>query len=115
MNHEYTDDGLLFPDGKSHWTAEKVHKAQAAHGVAVIEVAFREGRWQMVRPSNYARRYTARTPFAVGGPAAGHPGRHRDEAVIAVAPRDVAQAAGRIGQPVQQHHRTSRARYIIRP
>jgi uncharacterized protein len=72
MNHEYTDDGLLFPDGKRNWTAEKVHKAQAAHGVAVIEVAFRDGRWQMVRPSNYARRFTARTPFAVGGPAAGH-------------------------------------------
>jgi len=72
MNHEYTDDGLLFPDGKKNWTAEKVHKAQAAHGIAVIEVALRNGRWQIVRPSNYARRYTARTPFAVGGPAAGH-------------------------------------------
>jgi len=72
MNHEYTDDGLLFPDGKSNWTAEKVRKAQAAHGVAVIEVALRDGRWQIVRPSTYARRYTARTPIAVGGPAAGH-------------------------------------------
>ena len=29
-------------------------------------------RWQMVRPSRYARRFTASTPFAVGGPAAGH-------------------------------------------
>jgi hypothetical protein len=72
MNHEYTDDGLLFPDGKSHWTAAKVHKAQAAHGVAVIEVAFTDGRWRIVRPSSYARRYTARTPIAFGGPAAGH-------------------------------------------
>ncbi|NGP53157.1 PhoX family phosphatase [Thioalkalivibrio sp. XN8] len=72
MNHEYTDDGLLFPDGKSNWTAEKVAKAQAAHGVAVIEVELRDGRWEMVRPSKYARRYTARTPFKVSGPAAGH-------------------------------------------
>ena len=72
MNHEYTDDGLLFTDGKSAWTSEKVAKAQAAHGVAVIEVAFTDGRWQMVRPSKYARRFTARTPIAVGGPAAGH-------------------------------------------
>lgn len=72
MNHEYTDDGLLFPDGKRNWTAEKVAKAQAAHGVAVIEVALRDGHWRMVRPSSYARRYTARTPFAVSGPAAGH-------------------------------------------
>jgi len=72
MNHEYTDDGLLFPDGKNNWTEEKVHKAQAAHGVTVIEVVFVDGQWQIVRPSNYARRYTTRTPFALAGPAAGH-------------------------------------------
>jgi secreted PhoX family phosphatase len=72
MNHEYTDDGLLFPDGKNNWTAEKVAKAQAAHGIAVIEVELRDNRWQMVRPSNHARRYTANTPFMVSGPAAGH-------------------------------------------
>ena len=72
MNHEYTDDGLLFPDGKKNWTAEKVAKAQAAHGIGVIEIELRDGRWQVVRPSTYARRYTARTPIAVSGPAAGH-------------------------------------------
>ena len=38
MNHEYTDDGLLHPDGMKTWSAEKVRKAQAAHGVSVIEV-----------------------------------------------------------------------------
>lgn len=67
INDEYTDDGLLFPEGKRNWTAEKVAKEQAAHGVAGIEVALRGGHWRMVRPSSYARRYTARTPFAVGG------------------------------------------------
>jgi uncharacterized protein len=72
MNHEYTDDGLLHPGGMQPWTQEKVRKSQAAHGVSVIEVALRDGRWQMVRPSPYARRYTASTPFALGGPAAGH-------------------------------------------
>ena len=72
MNHEYVDDGLLHPDGLKTWSAEKVAKAQAAHGIAVIEIALREGRWQMVRPSPRARRITATTPFAVGGPAAGH-------------------------------------------
>ena len=72
MNHEYTDDGLLHSDGMQPWTAEKVRKAQAANGVSVVEVALKDGRWQVLRPSTYARRFTAATPFAVGGPAAGH-------------------------------------------
>ncbi len=72
MNHEYVDDGLLHADGLKTWSAEKVAKAQAAHGIAVIEIESRNGRWQMVRPSHRARRITATTPFAVGGPAAGH-------------------------------------------
>lgn len=72
MNHEYTDDGLLHADGMKTWTAEKVKKAQAAHGISVIELAQQDGRWQMVRPSRYARRITANTPFELGGPAAGH-------------------------------------------
>ena len=76
MNHEYTDDGLLHPDGLKTWSAEKVKKAQAAHGVAVIEVellgGLAGGRWQMVRPSRYAKRHTAATPFRIKGPCAGH-------------------------------------------
>ena len=71
MNHEYTDDGLLHPDGQRTWSAEKVRKAQAAHGVSVIEVTQRDGHWQVV-PSRYARRFTAYTPFQVAGPATGH-------------------------------------------
>ena len=72
MNHEYTDDGLLHVGGQTAWSAEKVKKAQAAHGLSVVEVAMKDGRWQMVRPSRYARRFTGNTPFAVGGPCAGH-------------------------------------------
>jgi len=73
MNHEYIDDGLLHSDGLKTWPAEKTRKGQAAHGVSVIEVALQDGRWQVVRPSRFARRFTATTPFAVSGPAAGHP------------------------------------------
>jgi uncharacterized protein len=72
INHEYIDDGLLHTDGVTTWTAEKVAKAQAAHGVSIIEIANRGGRWEVVRPSRYARRITARTPMAISGPAAGH-------------------------------------------
>jgi uncharacterized protein len=72
MNHEYTDDGLLHVGGLNPWTPEKVKKSQAAHGVSVTEVELKDGRWSAVRPSGYARRFTASTPFAIGGPAAGH-------------------------------------------
>jgi secreted PhoX family phosphatase len=73
MNHEYTDDGLLHSDGMNGWSAEKVRKAQAAHGVSVVEIEKRGSNWTVVRPSPYARRITASTPMRVAGPAAGHP------------------------------------------
>jgi secreted PhoX family phosphatase len=72
MNHEYVDDGLLHTDGMRTWSAEKVAKSQAAHGVSVIEVAQTAQGWQVVRPSRYARRITATTPMRIAGPAAGH-------------------------------------------
>ncbi len=76
MNHEYTDDGLLHPDGMATWTATKVRKAQAAHGVSVIEVENKgtaaAPQWAIFSPSPWARRITANTPMAFGGPAAGH-------------------------------------------
>ncbi len=72
VNHEYTDDGLLHVGGMQPWTADKVRKSQAAHGVSVIEVRFDGNAWAVVRPSAYARRITAATPMAVTGPAAGH-------------------------------------------
>ncbi len=72
VNQEYTDSGLLFPDGQANWSEEKVRKAQAAHGISVIEIELKQQQWQMVRPSRYARRITANTPFAIGGPGAGH-------------------------------------------
>ncbi len=72
LNQEYTDEGLLHPDGQQPWTADKVAKSQAAHGITVIEIEQTAQGWQMVRPSRYARRITANTPIAIGGPAAGH-------------------------------------------
>ncbi|MFN0039664.1 MAG: PhoX family protein [Burkholderiales bacterium] len=79
QNHEYTDDGLLFPDGVNNWNADKTAKSLAAHGVSVIEVRqsgrrkHRDacGEWEVVRPSRFARRITGNTPITIGGPAAG--------------------------------------------
>jgi secreted PhoX family phosphatase len=74
VNHEYTDDGLLHSDGFANWSAEKVRKAQNAHGCSVVEVALENGRWALVRPSKYARRITAATAIRLSGPAAGAAG-----------------------------------------
>ncbi|MDN3576497.1 PhoX family phosphatase [Chitinimonas viridis] len=74
MNHEYIDPGLLTTDGNKQMTEEKYKKALAAVGASVIEVAKqKDGSWQVVRPSRYARRITLETPMALQGPAAGHP------------------------------------------
>lgn len=83
QNNEYTDDGLLFPDGVSNWTQEKTNKSLNAHGVSIIEVTKRtgfpwdwrqrRGKWDVVRPSPFARRITGMTPIEMGGPAAGDP------------------------------------------
>lgn len=72
QNNEYTDDGLLFPDGIANWTAEKTNKALNAHGVSIVEVSKqRGGEWRVLRPSAYGRRITGQTPITIGGPAAG--------------------------------------------
>jgi uncharacterized protein len=70
MNHEYTDDGLLHLGGMTPWTAEKVAKSKAAHGVSVIEVKLENDVWKVVRPSRFGRRITADTPMHISGPAA---------------------------------------------
>ena len=71
-NHEYTDDGLLHASGMANWSAEKVAKSQAAHGVSVAHVQRQaDGGWGLVA-GPLARRITAQTPCAVSGPAAGH-------------------------------------------
>ena len=73
INHEYTDDGLLHPGGMQDWSADKVAKSKAAHGVSVIEVRHDKAGWQVVRSSRLARRITADTPCRISGPARGHP------------------------------------------
>ncbi len=81
QNNEYTDDGLLFPDGVNNWNPEKTKKSLNAHGVSIIEVTKRtgfpwdwrrrRGKWDVVRPSPFGRRITGLTPIEMGGPAAG--------------------------------------------
>ena len=90
QNNEYTDDVLLFPDGAANWNQEKTNKSINAHGVSIVEVAREAGaagkvaqvassrplrsrgrEWEVVRPSEYARRITGQDADRMGGPAAG--------------------------------------------
>lgn len=71
INHEHTDDGLLHVGGLTPWTVEKVTKAQHALGVSVVEVEFTNNTWLVMRPSQFGRRITGRSPIRLSGPVAG--------------------------------------------
>jgi secreted PhoX family phosphatase len=77
-NHEYANAELIWP-GLTNYDVkrEKMTREQAmaemqAHGLSVVEIRRRGGKWQTVEDSSYNRRFTATTPFRVAGPAAGH-------------------------------------------
>ncbi|KAB8314312.1 PhoX family phosphatase [Tolypothrix campylonemoides VB511288] len=87
VNHEYTHEEVLHPDGLtfipatatapqsglpgSQVTIQKVRKSQAAHGIAVVEVYQSGNSWSVNRNSPYGRRITGNTEMRVSGPAAG--------------------------------------------
>ena len=79
VNHEYTDQVLLFLDGleplpPALMPLEKVRKSMASHGVSIVEIERNAaGKWEL-RPSPKARRITADTPMKISGPAAGQLG-----------------------------------------
>jgi secreted PhoX family phosphatase len=73
MNHEYTDEQLLHPEGARPMTADKARKSLHAMGVSVIEVELASGGWRQVLPSRYARRIHGHTPMRIAGPARGSP------------------------------------------
>lgn len=73
MNHEYCNYEYLFgAEFMTPWTADKVLKAQNAHGASVIHIRQRRNKWEIVLNSKYNRRITGNTPMQISGPAAGH-------------------------------------------
>jgi hypothetical protein len=89
VNHEYTNEELMFPgivsiveetkDGKTtkrakiaDATAERVGVEMAAHGGSIVEIRKVNGAWTVVRDSRFNRRLTAETPMVLTGPVAGH-------------------------------------------
>ncbi|WP_300061146.1 PhoX family phosphatase [uncultured Roseobacter sp.] len=81
VNHEYTNEEVMFPglgrqdrDGFTGMTKELVDIEMAAHGGSVVEIGQGEdGKWALVRDSQYNRRITPlNTEMTMSGPAAGH-------------------------------------------
>jgi uncharacterized protein len=74
VNHEYTNDELMFPAfDPAAPTVEQVRVAMFAHGMSVVDVR-RQGRhapWQRDPRGRHNRRLHIETPFAIDGPAAG--------------------------------------------
>jgi len=74
VNHEYTDEYLMFPTNSM--TSAKIKRtAMQAHGMSVVEIVRRgaAGSWRRVRPerTTHNRRITATSPMELTGPAAG--------------------------------------------
>lgn len=81
VNHEYTNDHLMFPgivkivEGKIDVTAadqKRVDIEMAAHGGSIVEIRKEGGKWQVVRDGKLNRRITSNTEMQLTGPAAGH-------------------------------------------
>lgn len=53
-------------------TSGMVRAQQAAHGVNIVTVEKKHGRWEVNRHSPFNRRITGNTPCQISGPAAGH-------------------------------------------
>jgi secreted PhoX family phosphatase len=82
VNHEYTDEQLMFPGVPAPTppalipptTLEQKRIAMAAHGLSVVEierVGGRTARWRVSRRRGHNRRVTMSTPMQLTGPAAG--------------------------------------------
>jgi len=74
VNHEYTDPRLMFAGYETGApTRDQVDVELAAHGLSVVELRRRGGRWEPVVDAPENRRITLTTPVELTGPAAGHP------------------------------------------
>ena len=73
VNNEYVNRGIIFGgEGNKPRNADDVRKSKAAHGVSVMELRRKDGKWSIVKDSSYNRKITADTPMEITGPARGH-------------------------------------------
>ena len=74
VNNEHVNRDIIYGNRTSGLpeNADDVRKGKAGHGVTVVEIAERDGRWSIVHDSPYNRRITADTPMELSGPARAH-------------------------------------------
>lgn len=81
VNHEYTNEHLMFPgivtmqNGEmvvADATEERANIEMAAHGGTIIELVRERGKWRPIADGALNRRITAKTEMQLTGPAAGH-------------------------------------------
>ncbi len=74
VNNEYVNRGIIFGNRESGLpeTDDDVKKGMMGHGVTVCEVKQEDGKWSIIKGSEYNRRITPETEMEITGPAAGH-------------------------------------------
>ncbi|BDU36957.1 PhoX family protein [Vibrio nigripulchritudo] len=72
VNNEYTNNEYLYEHQGKNISADDARKAQAAHGVSIVELVKKNGKWQINIEGRLNRRITAFTEMEMTGPAAGH-------------------------------------------
>lgn len=76
VNHEYTNETIMFPAAQLESEQERVREVgRAAHGLSVVELVRTavDRPWAYVRGGERNRRYLIDTPYEVTGAAAGSP------------------------------------------
>ena len=72
VNNEYVNLHYLYAHQGKNITEDDVKKAQAAHGVSIVELTKKDGKWVVNPEGRVNRRITAYTAMEMTGPARGH-------------------------------------------
>ena len=74
VNNEYVNRKIIYGNRASGApeNVDDVRKGKAGHGISIVELSNKMGRWSIVENSPFNRRITADTPMEITGPARGH-------------------------------------------
>lgn len=74
INNEYVNLNIINGNRASGRpeNVDDIRKSKAGHGISVVEIEEKRGKWSIVKNSSYNRRITADSPMEITGPARGH-------------------------------------------